>query len=80
MVDWSGALSNVSFQVITPKYATSKTVHGSCGISVDGLTIGQMHFELQLSNGDHSHPRQISRAAGSNLLSRPTPTEIGGAC
>ena len=63
MVDWSGALSNVSFQVITPKYATSKTVHGSCGISVDGLTIGQVHFELQLSNGNHSHARQISRAA-----------------
>ena len=63
MVDWSGALSNVSFRVITPKYATSKTLHGSCGISVDGLTIGQMHFELQLSNGDHSHARQISRAA-----------------
>ena len=63
MVDWSGALSNVSFQVITPKYATSKTVHGTCGISVDGLTIGQVHFELQLSNGDHSHARQISRAA-----------------
>ena len=63
MVDWSGALSNVSFQVITPKYATSKTVHGRCGISVDGLTIGQVHFELQLSNGNHSHARQISRAA-----------------
>ena len=44
MVDWSGALSNVSFQVITPKYATSKTVQGTCGISVDGLTIGQVHF------------------------------------
>ena len=62
-VDWSGALSVVSFQVITPKYATSKTVQGSCGISVDGLTIGQVHFQLQLSNGDHSHARQISRAA-----------------
>ena len=62
-VDWSGTLSNVSFRVITPKYATSKTVQGSCGISVDGLTIGQTHFELQLSNGDHSHPRQLSRAA-----------------
>ena len=63
MVDWSGALSNVSFQVVTPKYATSKTVHGTCGISVDGLAIGQVHFQLQLSNGDHSHARQISRAA-----------------
>ena len=63
MVDWSGALSIVSFQVITPKYATNKTVHGTCGISVDGLTIGQVHFQLQLSNGDHSRARQISRAA-----------------
>jgi hypothetical protein len=63
MVDWSGALSNVSFQVVTPKYATSKTMHGTCGISVDGLTIGQVHFELQLNNGDHSYARQISRAA-----------------
>ena len=62
-VDWSGALSNVSFQVITPKYATSKTVYGSCGISVDGLTIGQVNFQLQLGNGDHSHGRQISRAS-----------------
>ena len=62
-VDWSGALSIVSFQVITPKYATGKTVQGSCGISVDGLTIGQVHFQLQLSNGDHAHARQISRAA-----------------
>jgi TIR domain len=33
------------------------------GISVDGLTIGQVHFQLQLSNGDQSHARQISRAA-----------------
>ena len=63
MVDWSGALSNASFQVVTPKYATSKTMHGTCGISVDGLTIGQMHFQLQLSNGDQSHARKISRAA-----------------
>jgi hypothetical protein len=31
MVDWSGALSNVSFQVVTPKYATSKTVQRDFG-------------------------------------------------
>jgi TIR domain len=43
--------------------ATSKTVHGSCGISVDGLIIGQVHFQLQLSNGGHSQARRISRTA-----------------
>jgi hypothetical protein len=61
-VYWNGGLSNVSFQVITPKYATSKTIHGSCEMSVDGLTIGQVHFQLQFGKHDQSHARQISRA------------------
>jgi TIR domain len=61
-VYWSGALSHVSFQVIAPKYATSKTVHGSCGISADGLAIGQVHFQLELGHGASPSARQISRA------------------
>jgi TIR domain len=61
-VCWNGVITKVSLQIIPPKYATSKTVYGNCKVSVDGLTIGRVAFQLHLGRGDDSDDRQISRA------------------
>ena len=61
-INWNGVITKVSLQIIPPKYATSKTVYGSCKVSVDGLTIGRVAFQLHLGRGDDSDDRQISRA------------------
>jgi hypothetical protein len=59
-LNWNGALCGVSFQVVPPKYAASKTVRGSCRVSLEGLTIGQVSFHLALGQREDSDDRQIS--------------------
>jgi hypothetical protein len=61
-VRWDGALRFASFKVMPPKYATSKTVHGSCEFSIEGLTVGLVYFELQFSQDIGAEDRHISRA------------------
>jgi hypothetical protein len=59
-LNWNGKLNSVSFQVVPPKYAASKTVRGSCRASLEGLTIGQISFRLALGRRGDSDDRQIS--------------------
>lgn len=61
-VSWNGVVTKVSFQILPPKYATNKIVYGSCKVSVDGLTIGRVVFQLHLGCSDDSDDRQVSRA------------------
>lgn len=59
---WNDMIANVSFQVLPPRYAASKTARGTCRISVDGLTIGRVLFQLRLGQGEVSDDRHVSRA------------------
>jgi TIR domain len=62
IINWHGELSFASFRVVPPKYATSRTVRGACEFSVDGLTVGEVQFPLQLGNSNNPNDRQIARA------------------
>jgi hypothetical protein len=61
-IPWNWELTNTSFRIVPPKYAASKTVNGKCEISVDGLPIGQVHFQLRLENASKLNERRISSA------------------
>jgi hypothetical protein len=61
IVYWSGAITNVSFRVM-PTHLMPEPVYGTCEVAVDGLTIGQVFFRLEIHEGGSDDQRTFSRA------------------
>jgi hypothetical protein len=47
-VCWNGETTSVSFRVVPTKAYSTRAVHGLCKIAVDGLTIGQVFFQMKV--------------------------------
>ena len=61
IVYWSGAITNVSFRVM-PTHLMPEPVYGTCEVAVDGLTIGQVFFRLEIHEDGSDDQRTFSRA------------------
>jgi hypothetical protein len=58
---WQEGIASCSFELVPPKYAMSRMAYGSCKISIDGLTVGQVSFQLHSGRGDKCTDRRVSR-------------------
>ena len=62
VIHWNGLIANVSFRVLPNKGLLPRLVHGCCKVSVDGLTIGQVFFRLEVGQNATSDGRRMSSA------------------